>query len=199
MNLSIRTAMTVGALPVLLAACTAGPQPASEAATPYQLRGISVAKPAGEWRIAANTPTTLVLRKPAASGTASFVMGITGISAAQLDLSTPEGQRRAVEGLLVAAEATRYRVTDLKLRPQRRSGAECVAYEALVDEQSAEGAQSPLLLTNHGFICRHPDSMTYYVAGAWSERRARDQKSLLDPALRGEAAQFLDSVRFTSL
>jgi hypothetical protein len=198
MTLPTRTAMTA-ALAALLAACAAGPRPASDATAPYQLRGISVGRPSGEWLIAANTPTTLVLRKPAPAGAASFVMGITAVSGTQLDLGTPEGQRRAVEGMLVAGEAARYRITELKLVPQRRSGADCVTYEALVDEQSAERPGSSFLLTNQGFICRHPDSMTYYVAGAWSERRGRDQRPLLDPGLRGEAVQFLDSVRFTSL
>lgn len=198
MNLSTRTAMTA-TLAALLAACAAAPQSASHATAPYQLRGISVGRPSGEWRVAANTPTTLVLRKPSAAGAPSFVMGITAVSAAHLDLNSPEGQRRAVEGMLLAGQVARYRVTELKLQPRRRSGAECVLYEALVDEQSAASPGSPLLLTNQGFICRHPDSMTYYVAGAWSERRARDQKPVLDSTLRAEAVQFLESVRFTSL
>jgi hypothetical protein len=182
-----------------LAACAAGPPASSEADAPYQLRGVSVARPAGDWQVAANTPTALILRKPGA-GASSFVMGLTGVSAAQLDLRTPEGQRRAVEGMLVAAEVTRYRIVELTFLPQRRQGAECVAYDAVVEERAGEGpGPALLLLTNHGFLCRHPDSLTYYVAGAFSERRGRDEKPLLDPRLRGEATQFLDSVRFTSL
>lgn len=191
--------MTAAVLTVLLAACAAGPQPASDATAPYQLRGVSAARPAGDWRIAAHTPTTLVLRKPAPAGAASFVMGLTAVSATQLDLLTPEGQRRAVEGMLVAGEVTRYRIAELRLQPQRRSGAECIGYEAVVNEQTAESPGSLLVLTNQGFICRHPDSMTYYVAGAYSERRAPGQTPLLDPPLRAEAMRFLESVRFTSL
>jgi hypothetical protein len=192
-------AASAGAVAAVLAGCAAGPQPAPDASAPYQLRGVTVGRPAGAWHVAANTPTTLVLRKPAPEGVPSFVMGLSGVSAAGLDLGTSEGRRRAVEGVLVAGEVSRYRIAELRIEPQRRAGADCVTYEAVVEEQSVEGPAAPLILTNQGFICRHPDSITYFVSGAWSERRARDQKPVLDSSLKTQASQFLDSVRFTSL
>lgn len=199
MNLSPLAAMKLGAIAMLLGACATGPRSPSDANTSYHLRGVSVQHPVGDWRVAANTPSTLILRKPTQAGAGSFVMGVTAVTAPHLDLRSPEGQRRAVEDMLIAGEAARYRISELSLLPQRRAGAECVTYDAVVEERANPDSGPPLILTNHGFVCRHPDSLSYHVAGAYSERRSPQQKPLLDAHLRGVATEFLNSVRFTSL
>jgi hypothetical protein len=207
MKMSLPALVAAGAVAALLGACAAGSQAPAAGEAPYQLLGVNVARPGGDWQVAAYTPSALILRKTApamaqwaGSPAASVAMGVTTVSAAHLDLRSPEGQRRAVEAMLVAAETARYHISELKFQPHRHRGAECVAYDAVVEERT-EDQSGPivLVLTNHGFLCRHPDSLTYYVAGAFSERRTRDGRPLLDAPLRAEAMRFLDSIRFTSL
>ena len=115
-------------------------------------------------------------------------------------VDTPEALSRSFsERYLPTLTSERVRLVDSKVRAYRDHGTDCLRYEVVLEER--DNAKLPgalLVLTDHGFQCRHPDSSRHVVHVYYSGRHVRGR-----PAIGGDLAReadvSLESVRFVPI
>lgn len=79
-------------------------------------------------------------------------------------------------------------------------GADCARYDFVEEEHDNPiFPKTVLILTAHGFQCRHPSSASTVINAGCSERYPKGEHSLLDESLREECQSFLRSVQLKPL
>lgn len=118
------------------------------------------------------------------------------------DISTPSGLQAEIEASARASpdnSPDRFTLRELIVEPYRdvSNATDCVRISIAFEERN--NPVNPgvvLLLSDSGYVCRHPLSPGHYVWATISERRRLGSPSLLDDNLRAEGDRTLKSIQF---
>jgi hypothetical protein len=95
------------------------------------------------------------------------------------------------------AQGGRFRILEYKQALDRSLGVDCVRPDVVYEERDNPRAPgSVLVISVHGFMCRHPHVPTLGIILFYSERFVEGEQSLLTETLKQEAEAFLRSVVF---
>lgn len=120
------------------------------------------------------------------------------VKASHNDISTPAGLHAEFEAS-VRATSGRFTLREFSLERYRDESraTDCLRINTAVEERN--NPVNPgfvLLLSDSGYVCRHPLSPEYYVLVTISERRPVESPSYLNDSLRAEAERTLNSIRY---
>ncbi len=144
-------------------------------------------------------PLVFGLKPPPEDPQHTFLLAVGYWNKSENDPDTPEALKEEVAKNLEAKNVDRYHSIKWNVTPPYRlQGTDCVSYDIVQEERDNPHfpAGTLLILTEHGFFCRHPYSPGV-VQAFYSERFKQGEKSLLNGALKEEAESFLDSIEFT--
>lgn len=111
------------------------------------------------------------------------------------DLESPTGVQEFLERDKGAPP--RFRFLESQTVLDSSLGPGCVRFDSVVEERDNPRAPgSALIISEHGFICRHPHVPTRGVYLSYSERYVQGDQSLLSEGLKQEAEASLRSVMF---
>jgi hypothetical protein len=144
-------------------------------------------------------PLVFGLRPRSDDPTHTFVL-IVGYwnKVSENDTGTPADLRDGVAQNLKSRDAGSFHSTESNVSPfYRFQGTDCVNYDLVQEERGDANFPSGtvLIVTEHGFFCRHPYS-SEIVQAFYSERYKQGDQSLFDGSLKQEAESFLNNIEF---
>lgn len=206
------TTAVVSALCILaLASCASvgEPQWVTDSGKVMERNGFSLLPPSGKgWIVAPSGPYGAAFGKPIMNPDGSRATLALQVSTGRFkdrsfDLRSEQGLRAATEYTAAGGDASRFKVVDASYsETYREQDTDCIRFDVVMEEHNnpmALNRGQVLLLSYHGMVCRHPSSDEFTLTAVFSERRPKEQASLLDEALRQEAEHSLKSIRFTPL
>ncbi len=180
-----------------------GPIPITDPTKRLDLRMFSILPPQGpNWSIFSQgsgevtfTKTLLDTPRKPADRLHTFALFAMIIDPQGADLESPTGAQEILNWDL--GRPPRFRLLESQTVFDRSLGPGCVRFDSVAEERDNPRASgSVLMISAHGFICRHPHVPTRGVYLSYSERYVQGDQSLLSEGLKQEAEASLRSVMF---
>lgn len=180
------------ALPVLLAACAAAPDPTPVAVSKrLAFSGYSVVPPLGAGWVRRDPPgTDAGFEHPGAVPGSRVLLVAAARPAPRQYASLRDFLDDMIERQENEAEPRRFHVLQESTSLAPEAGQYCVRTSATAEDRASPG--KPVLEAT-SLICLHPSAPGWMVTVAWSERHPRGASS---PGLDAEGESFVASLRF---
>lgn len=184
-------------------------QAISNPAERMEFDGISVLPPQGEdWVIGMSPIHEVIFKKlfsgsPGSAKVNSYLLGVMRHNVYERELKSPQDLIYYANLKMKGTEARFQDNTFNVVIDETRSnfmGTDCINFNFTTKESNnLNFPGEALVLTGHGFYCRHPSSSKVIIEAFCTERYPEDGGSLLSETIKGECTAFLHDVQFKPL